>query len=207
MERRTPRGFWWVSRARAERRRGRRATGPQPGEDRSGESPASRNPPAALLTGGVSELAFSMWADGIPGGPPSPVLARGGRFRPLLTAIRLCTPLFRPATPLAGFLAGPPLDVRERTRHRDNAAALLVWGCGGTAGGPDVAARHKALVDGEGDDEGSASDAEPGADDCALQREGGWHAGGEVLGTSNPGDCPYDPDDCPSIEVVESETG
>ena len=54
---------------------------------------------------------------------------------------------------------------------------------------------------------GSASDAEPGADDCALQRESGWHAGGEVLGTSNPGDCPYDPDDCPSIEVVESETG
>ena len=54
---------------------------------------------------------------------------------------------------------------------------------------------------------GSASDAESGADDCALQRESGWHAGGEVLGTSNPGDCPYDPDDCPSIEVVESETG
>ena len=70
-----------------------------------------------------------------------------------------------------------------------------------------MAARHKALADGEGDDEGSASDAEPGADDCALQRESGWHAGGEVLGTSNPGDCPYDPDDCPSIEVVESETG
>ena len=150
MERRSPRGFWRVSRARAERRRGRRATGPQPGEERSGESPASRNPPAALLTGGVSELAFSMWADGIPGGPPSPALARGGRLRPPLTAIRLCTPLFRPAIPLAG----PPFDVREYTRHRDNAAALLVWGCGGTAGGPDMAAKHKALVDGEEDDEG-----------------------------------------------------
>ena len=85
-----------------------------------------------------------------PADPLSPALARGGRIRPPLTAIRLCTPLFRPATPLAG----PPLDVRERTRHRDNAAALLVWGCGGTAGGPDMAAKHKALVDGEEDDEG-----------------------------------------------------
>ena len=55
-----------------------------------------------------------------------------------------------------------------------------------------MAAKHKALVDGEEDDEGSASDAEPGADDCALQREGG---------------CPYAPGDCPGIEVVESETG
>ena len=70
-----------------------------------------------------------------------------------------------------------------------------------------MATRRKALVDGEEGGEGNASDAEPGADDCALQREGDWHAGGEVLGTSNPGDCPYDPDDCPSIEVVESETG
>ena len=43
--------FWRVSRARAERRRGRRATGPQPGEDRSGESPASRNPPGSPLDG------------------------------------------------------------------------------------------------------------------------------------------------------------
>ena len=44
-----------------------------------------------------------------------------------------------------------------------------------------MATRHKALVDGEEDD--------------------------EVLGTSNPGDCPYDPGDCPSIEVVGSEAG
>ena len=103
-----------------------RATGPQPGEDRSGESPASRNPPAALLTGGVSELAFSMWADGIPGGPPSPALARGGQLRPPLTAIRLCTPLFQPATPFAGLMAGSPSDARECTRHRDNAVTFLV---------------------------------------------------------------------------------
>ena len=70
-----------------------------------------------------------------------------------------------------------------------------------------MATRRKALVDGEEGGEGNASDAEPGADDCALQREGDWHAGGEVLGTSNPGDCPYDPDDCPGIEVVGSEAG
>ena len=165
--------------------------------------PRVANPPAAPLTGGVSGLAPRGGPTASPAGPRSLALARGGRLRPPLTAIRLCTPLFRPAIPLAG----PPFDVREYTRHRDNAAALLVWGCGGTAGGPDMAAKRKALVDGEGDDEGSASDAEPGADDCALQREGDWHAGGEVLGTSNPGDCPYDPDDCPSIEVVESETG
>ena len=55
-----------------------------------------------------------------------------------------------------------------------------------------MATRRRALVDGEGDDEGSASGAEPGADDCALQREGG---------------CPYGPGDCPGIEVVESEAG
>ena len=43
--------FWWVSRARAERRRGRRATGPQPGEDRGGESPALRDLPDGPLDG------------------------------------------------------------------------------------------------------------------------------------------------------------
>ena len=133
------------------------------------------------MTGGASELAFSMWADGVPGGHP---LACARPRRSTQAAADGGSPPHPAAPardPLAGPLAGPPLDVRERTRHRDNAAALLVWGCGGTAGGPDVAARHKALVDGEEDD--------------------------EVLGTSNPGDCPYDPDDCPSIEVVESETG
>ena len=126
-------------------------------------------------------MAFSMWADGVPGGHP---LACARLRRSTQAAADGGSPPHPAAPardPLAGPLAGPPLDVRERTRHRDNAAALLVWGCGGTAGGPDVAARHKALVDGEGDD--------------------------EVLGTSNPGGCPYDPGDCPGIEVVGSETG
>ena len=46
---------------------------PQPGEDRGGEVPHAAKhakPPAALLTGGVSELATPRWADGVPGGPP-----------------------------------------------------------------------------------------------------------------------------------------
>ena len=43
---------------------------PQPGEDRGGEVPHAANPPAALLTGGVSGLAPLRWADGVPGGPP-----------------------------------------------------------------------------------------------------------------------------------------
>ena len=180
---------------------------PQPGEDRGGEVPHAANPPAALLTGGVSGLALPRRADGVPGGPP---LACARPWRSTRAAADGDSPL-HPVVPARDppcrSLGWPPLDVRECARHRDNAAALLVWGCGGTAGGPDMATRRKALVDGEGDDEGSASGAEPGADDCALQRESGWHAGGEVLGTSNPGDCPYDPDDCPSIEVVESETG
>lgn len=62
--------FWWVARARAERRRGRRATGAQPGEDHGGEVPHDANPPAALLTGGVSGLAPPRRADGVPGGLP-----------------------------------------------------------------------------------------------------------------------------------------
>ena len=45
------RGFWWVSRARAERRRGRRATGPQPGEDRGGEVPHVAKPSGGPLDG------------------------------------------------------------------------------------------------------------------------------------------------------------
>ena len=102
---------------------------PQPGEDRGGEVPHAAKhakPPAALLTGGVSELAFSMWADGIPGGPPSPALARGGQLRPPLTAIRFCILLFQLAIPCASFLAASPFDVRKYTRHRDNAVTFLV---------------------------------------------------------------------------------
>ena len=99
---------------------------PSPGKIAVARAPRRETPPAALLTGGVSGLAPPRWADGIPGGPRSLVLARGGRFRPPLTAIRLCTPLFRPATPLAGFLAASPFDVRKYTRHRDNAVTFLV---------------------------------------------------------------------------------
>ena len=95
----------------------------QPGKDRGGEVPHAARPPAALLTGGVSELAPPRWADGVPGGPP---LARRGRLRPLLTAIRFCILLFQLAIPCASFLAASPFDVRKYTRHRDNAVTFLV---------------------------------------------------------------------------------
>ena len=67
-----------------------------------------------------------------------------------------------------------------------------------------MATKYKILIDGEEDDEGNEFDTE--SDDYALQLESNWHAGGEVLEMSNPGDYPYDPDDCPNIEVVEFET-
>ncbi len=43
---------------------------PSPGKIAVARCPTLRNPPAAPLTGGVSELAPPRWADGIPGGPP-----------------------------------------------------------------------------------------------------------------------------------------
>ena len=70
----------------------------------------------------------------------------------------------------------------------------------------DMATKYKILIDGEEDDEGNTFDTESEADDYASQWESNWHAGGEVLEMSNPGDYPYDPDDCPNIEVVEFET-
>ena len=75
----------------------------------------------------VSELAPPRRADGVPGGPPSSALARGGQLRPPLTAIRLCTPPFRPATPPRQPLGWPPVR-RARThassRQRSRAPGL-----------------------------------------------------------------------------------
>ena len=96
---------------------------PSPGKIVVARAPRCETPPAALLTGGASELASPRWADGVPGGPP---LARRGRLRPLLTAIRFCILLFQLAIPCASFLAASPFDVRKYTRHRDNAVTFLV---------------------------------------------------------------------------------
>ena len=43
---------------------------PSPGKIVVARAPRCETPPAALLTGGVSELASPRWADGVPGGPP-----------------------------------------------------------------------------------------------------------------------------------------
>ena len=99
---------------------------PQPGEDRGGEVPHAARPPAAPLTGGVSGLAPRGGPTAFPADPRSPALARGGRLRPPLTAIRFCILLFQLVIPCASFLAASPFDVRKYTRHRDNAVTFLV---------------------------------------------------------------------------------
>jgi len=45
----------------------------------------------------------------------------------------------------------------------------------------------------------SYEDAEQAARDYISD----WHAGGEVLELSNPGDYPYDPDDEPDYDIFE----
>lgn len=42
------------------------------------------------------------------------------------------------------------------------------------------------------------------AEEFAMQQLSDWHAGGEVLELSNPGDYPYDPDDEPEYEIVRA---
>ena len=169
--------------------------------------PHDANPPAALLTGGVSELAPR-------GGPtafPADPLACARAWRSTQAAADGDSPL-HPAVPARDPPSPAPWLASRSTCENARVIATTQprsW--------PGVAAERlgdltwrlstRLWLTARRMTRGSASDAEPGADDCALQRESGWHAGGEVLGTSNPGDCPYDPDDCPSIEVVESETG
>ena len=88
--------------------------------------PHDARPPAALLTGGMSELAPRGGPTAFLADPRSPALARRGRLRSLLTAIRFCILLFQLAIPCASFLAASPFDVRKYTRHRDNAVTFLV---------------------------------------------------------------------------------
>jgi len=43
------------------------------------------------------------------------------------------------------------------------------------------------------------------AEEAALEDISNWHAGGEVLELSNPGDYPYDPDDAPDYDIFEED--
>ena len=43
------------------------------------------------------------------------------------------------------------------------------------------------------------------AEEAALEYISNWHAGGEVLELSNPGDYPYEPDDEPDYDIFEEE--
>ena len=119
--------FWWVSRARAERRRGRRATGP-PARGRSRWRGAPRcETPGGPLDGRRERVGPPRGGStAFPADPRSPALARCGRLRLLLAAIRLCILLFQLAIPCASFLAASPFDVRKYTRHHDNAVTFLV---------------------------------------------------------------------------------
>ena len=63
-------------------------------------------------------------------------------------------------------------------------------------------ARYKVIFDGEEQDE--VFDSYDEAVEFAMQQLSDWHAGGEVLELSNPGDYPYDPDDEPEYEIVRA---
>ena len=128
---------------------------PQPGEDRGGEVPHAANPPAALLTGGVSGLALPRWADGVPGGPP---LACARPSRSTQAAADGDSPLHPVVSARDPPSPAPWLAPRSTCENARVTATMQLRSWSGAAaerlGGPDMATRHKALVDGEGDDEG-----------------------------------------------------
>lgn len=62
--------------------------------------------------------------------------------------------------------------------------------------------KYRLMVDGEIDDD-ETFDSEEDADYAAMEWKNNWNTGAETPEMSNPGDYPYDSDDCPSVEVVE----
>lgn len=60
---------------------------------------------------------------------------------------------------------------------------------------------YKVIFDGDESDE--IFDSYEDAEEYAMEELTNWHAGGEVLELSNPGDYPYDPDDEPEYEIVK----
>lgn len=63
-------------------------------------------------------------------------------------------------------------------------------------------AKYKLIFDGEELDE--VFDSYEEAEEQVMIELSNWHAGGEVLELSNPGDYPYDPDDEPDYEIIEA---
>ena len=62
---------------------------------------------------------------------------------------------------------------------------------------------YKVVFEGEEQDEMFATYEE--AEEHALYLVSCYHTGGEILEMSNPGDYPYDPDDEPEYEIIETD--
>ena len=80
---------------------------PQTGEDRGGEVPHAAKhakPPAALWTGGVSELATPRWADGVPGGPPLACARPSRSIQAVVNSDSLLYPVVSARDPLRQLL-------------------------------------------------------------------------------------------------------
>ena len=57
----------------------------------------------------------------------------------------------------------------------------------------------------EGDEQNDVFSTYEDAENYALYLVSCYHTGGKVLEMSNPGDYPYDPDDEPEYEIVETD--
>lgn len=57
----------------------------------------------------------------------------------------------------------------------------------------------------EGDEQDEVFDTYEDAEEYASYLISCYHTGGEILEMSNPGDYPYDPDDEPEYEIIETD--
>lgn len=64
-------------------------------------------------------------------------------------------------------------------------------------------AKYKIIFEGEEVDD--VFDTYETADEYALYLVSCYHIGGEIIEMSNPGDYPYDPDDEPEYQIVETD--
>jgi hypothetical protein len=68
--------------------------------------------------------------------------------------------------------------------------------------------KYKVVINysnGDTDELDELYDSYEEAEEQALEYISNWHAGGEVLESSNPGDYPYDPDDAPDYDIFEED--